>query len=94
MEVAPCDSKGREYSESDDMFVDTPEDLVGKDVHFVVKVVNCRGLPNKYTVRLNIKFAEPLHSSHTPQTLSAPGQSEKWLTSYQYLQLLIWNGED
>ena len=56
MEVAPCDSKGREYSESDDMFVDTPEDLVGKDVHFVVKVVNCRGLPNKYTVRKKITF--------------------------------------
>ena len=52
MEVAPCDSKGREYSESDDMFVNTPEDLVGKDVHFVVKVVNCRGLPNKYTVEI------------------------------------------
>lgn len=49
IEVAPCDEKGREYNESDDMFVDSPEDLVGKDVNFVFKILNCRGLPNKYT---------------------------------------------
>ena len=30
------------------MFVDSPEDLVGKEVNFVFKIVNCRGLPNKY----------------------------------------------
>ncbi len=33
------------------MFVDTPDELVGRDVNFVFKIVNCRGLPNKYTVR-------------------------------------------
>ena len=48
--MAPCDSKGREYTEADDLFVDDPEELVGKELNFKVKIVNCRGLPNKYTV--------------------------------------------
>ena len=29
VEVAPCDEKGREYTEADDKFVDSPDDLVG-----------------------------------------------------------------
>jgi len=49
LEVAPCNKKGREYTETDDKFVDSPDELVGKDVHFMFKIVNCRGLPNKYT---------------------------------------------
>jgi kinesin family protein 1 len=49
--VAPCDSKGREYTEKDDMFVDSPDDLVSKELNFCFKITNCRGLPNKYTVR-------------------------------------------
>ena len=48
--MAPCDSKGREYTEKDDMFVDSPDELVGKEVNFSFKIINCRGLPNKYTV--------------------------------------------
>ena len=44
-------SKGKEYTEADDMFVDAPDELVGKEVNFVFKIVNCRGIPNKYTVR-------------------------------------------
>lgn len=50
VEVAPCDEKGKEYSEADDMFVDSPDDLVGTKVNFIFKLLNCRGLPNKYTV--------------------------------------------
>ena len=49
VEVAPCDDKGREYNESDDMFVDSPDDLVGKNVNFAFKILNCRGIPSKYT---------------------------------------------
>ena len=52
VEVAPCNSKGKEYTEADDMFVDAPDELVGKEVNFVFKIVNCRGIPNKYTVRV------------------------------------------
>ncbi len=47
----PCDEKGREYTENDDVFVDSPDELVGKSLCFKFKVINCRGLPNKYTVR-------------------------------------------
>ena len=49
IEVCPCNSGGREYSERDDMFVDSPDELLGKELNFVFKIVNCRGLPNKYT---------------------------------------------
>ena len=47
--MAPCNKKGREYTEKDDKFVDSPDELIGKDVHFLFKIINCRGLPNKYT---------------------------------------------
>ena len=50
VEVAPCNAKGKEYTEADDKFVDAPDELVGKEVNFVFKIVNCRGIPNKYTV--------------------------------------------
>ena len=52
MEVVPCDTSGKEYKEEDDMFVDIPADLVGKDVHFKVKIINARGIANKYQVYL------------------------------------------
>nr|XP_040578221.1 kinesin-like protein KIF28P isoform X1 [Lepeophtheirus salmonis]XP_040578231.1 kinesin-like protein KIF28P isoform X1 [Lepeophtheirus salmonis]XP_040578235.1 kinesin-like protein KIF28P isoform X1 [Lepeophtheirus salmonis] len=48
IEVAPCDSNGKEYSEDDDKFVDSPEELIGKEINFLFKIINCRGLPNKY----------------------------------------------
>ena len=39
VEIAPCNDKGREYTEADDMFVDSPEDLVKKNVNFVFKIL-------------------------------------------------------
>lgn len=52
VELAPCDQSGREYTEADDKFVDDPSDLVGKSMHFKVKIVSCSGLPNKYAVSI------------------------------------------
>ena len=49
-EIVPCNKKGKEYTEKDDVWVDSPEELVGKDVHFLVKVLGARGLPNRFTV--------------------------------------------
>ena len=60
VEIAPCDDKGREYTEADDMFVDSPEDLVKKNVNFVFKILNCRGLPNKYTVKLSLTVSRKI----------------------------------
>ena len=67
VEVAPCDEKGREYTEADDKFVDSPDDLVGKDVSFVFKVQNCRGLPNKYT-DMQCKYKIYLNEKDTTTT--------------------------
>ena len=67
--MAPCNKKGKEYTEKDDKFVDSPDELIGKDLHFLFKIVNCRGLPNKYTdvyckyrVYLDEKVGCPLSS--------------------------------
>ena len=62
LEVAPCNKKGKEYTETDDMFVDSPEELVGKEVHFWFKIVNCRGLPNKYTVGFSFRRGDRFES--------------------------------
>ncbi|XP_064643927.1 kinesin-like protein KIF28 isoform X2 [Lineus longissimus] len=49
VEVIPCDAKGKEYTEQDDVFLEDPLELIGTDCNFVVKLNSARGLPNKYT---------------------------------------------
>ncbi|XP_076455652.1 kinesin-like protein KIF28 isoform X2 [Babylonia areolata] len=49
VEIVPSDEKGKEYTDDDDKFVDDPEELLGKNVSFVVKIVSARGLPSKFT---------------------------------------------
>ncbi|XP_076366810.1 kinesin-like protein KIF28 isoform X1 [Tachypleus tridentatus] len=48
VEVVPCTETGKEYSENDDVFIDNPTELIGKNLHFIMKIHGCRGLPNKY----------------------------------------------
>ncbi|XP_064610663.1 kinesin-like protein KIF28 isoform X2 [Liolophura sinensis] len=48
-EIIPCNKKGKEYTEADDVFVEKPEDQIGKEIHFVVKITSARGLPNRFT---------------------------------------------
>ena len=50
IEIVPCSAEGQELSETDDAYVDTPLELMGKDIHFVVKIHGCRGLPIRFTV--------------------------------------------
>lgn len=52
VEVMPCNEFGNEYEEQDDTYVDSPQELLGKPLHFIVKILGCRGLPAKYTVRV------------------------------------------
>ncbi|RWS30831.1 kinesin-like protein KIF28P [Leptotrombidium deliense] len=49
IEIVPCSHNGREFAELDDIFVDSPSELIGKDMHFVIKINNCRGLPSRFT---------------------------------------------
>ena len=68
IEVAPCNKKGKEYTEKDDKFVDSPDELIGKDLHFLFKIVNCRGLPNKYTdvyCKYKVYLDEKVSLTHT-----------------------------
>ncbi|GFS78922.1 kinesin-like protein KIF28P [Nephila pilipes] len=48
IEVIPCTPQGKEYTEHDDMFVDNPNELIGKDLHFMVNLLGCRGLPSRF----------------------------------------------
>ncbi|CAN7937777.1 unnamed protein product, partial [Ixodes hexagonus] len=48
--MVPCSETGREYSEEDNVFLDSPGDLVGRDLHFVVRIVHCRALPERFTL--------------------------------------------
>ena len=41
---------GKEYSANDDVFVDNPDMLDGKDVNFLVKINNARSLHARFTV--------------------------------------------
>ena len=50
VEVVPCDEVGNEYDERDDVYVDSPQELLGRSIHFVVKINGCRGLPARFTV--------------------------------------------
>ena len=59
MEIIPCNEKGKEFTEADDVFVEDPESLKGKTISFVVKIVSARGLPNKFTVSAWIDLSIP-----------------------------------
>lgn len=49
VEVIPCDDAGKEYTESDNMFCENSQELMGKNVSFVFKIVSARGLPARFT---------------------------------------------
>ena len=53
IEIVPCDETGNEYDERDDVYVDSPQELLSKSIHFVVKINGCRGLPPRFTVFFN-----------------------------------------
>ena len=40
---------GKEYTAADDVFVDDPDMLIGKDVSFLVKVNSARSLHSRFT---------------------------------------------
>src|SRR5699024_1666205 len=56
LEVVPCNEQGNEYQEHDDVYVDSPQELVGKPFYFMVKILGCRGLPTKFTVRTFLSY--------------------------------------
>eukprot|EP01135_Chromosphaera_perkinsii_P006545 Nk52_evm17s539 gene=Nk52_evmTU17s539 len=56
VDIIPCDASGKEYTEDDDVFVEDPSELVGKPMHFKVKIDYGRGLDKKYTTGMRCKF--------------------------------------
>ena len=76
VEVAPCDGNGREYTETEDMFVDSPEEMVGREVNFVFKISDqydsMQEVSNAFVGRL---VGNPPASSHTKEATSAPRTS-------------------
>eukprot|EP00163_Fabomonas_tropica_P030970 TRINITY_DN720_c0_g1_i1.p1 TRINITY_DN720_c0_g1~~TRINITY_DN720_c0_g1_i1.p1 ORF type:complete len:1026 (+),score=322.14 TRINITY_DN720_c0_g1_i1:237-3314(+) len=58
IEILPCDKKGNTKNEGYDEFVDDPNDLVGKELNFIVHIPHVRGINSKYNngVRCKYKF--------------------------------------
>ncbi|XP_011668890.1 kinesin-like protein KIF28P isoform X2 [Strongylocentrotus purpuratus] len=48
VEIIPCDDKGKELTEADDVFVDDPKDLISRCVNFVIKIKTVTGVPNRF----------------------------------------------
>jgi kinesin family protein 1 len=51
VDINPCDANRRLFNELDDNFVDSPSELIGRAIHFIVCLHGCRGLPPRFTVR-------------------------------------------
>ncbi|KAH9368829.1 hypothetical protein HPB48_004328 [Haemaphysalis longicornis] len=49
VEMIPCSDSGREYTEEDNVYLDSPGELVGRDLNFVVRILHCRSLPKRFT---------------------------------------------
>ena len=52
LQIVPCNKKGKEYTENDDIWVDNPAELIGKDLHFNAKILSARGIPSRFTVSI------------------------------------------
>ncbi|KAH6931565.1 hypothetical protein HPB50_025262 [Hyalomma asiaticum] len=50
VEMIPCSETGHEYTEQENVFLDSPGDLVGRDLNFVVRILHCRSLPKRFTL--------------------------------------------
>lgn len=57
VEIIPCDDKGKELTEADDVFVDDPKDLISRCVNFVIKIKTVTGVPNRFKVTLSSSFS-------------------------------------
>ena len=59
VELHPCNAQGKVFTEEDDVFVEDPKELLKNDpqLHFIMKVVGARSLPQKYSVRHNLDFS-------------------------------------
>ncbi|XP_077485277.1 kinesin-like protein KIF28 [Amblyomma americanum] len=49
VEMVPCSESGREYTEEDNVYLDSPGELVGRDFNFVVRILHCRALPKRFS---------------------------------------------
>ena len=49
IELVPCNKSGKEFAE-DEVFVEDPSELVGKEIFFKLKIENGMGLPSRFTV--------------------------------------------
>ncbi|XP_059144638.1 kinesin-like protein KIF28P isoform X3 [Physella acuta] len=49
VEVIPCDPKGKEFTDKDDVYLEDTQQLIDKPVNFVFKIISARGLPSHFT---------------------------------------------
>src|SRR6218665_2007285 len=64
IEAMPANHEGLEYSEQDDIFVDSPHEMFGKPLILSIKIVGCRGLPPKFT-DIYVRYRMFVDEKHT-----------------------------
>lgn len=57
IELVPCNKSGKEFAE-DEVFVEDPSELVGKEIFFKLKLENGMGLPTRFTVRFQSNYCK------------------------------------
>ncbi|KAF8782896.1 Kinesin-like protein KIF28P like protein [Argiope bruennichi] len=64
VEVCPCSDDGKEYTEQDDQFVESPNELIGRNLYFIIRINGCRGIPSRFT-DVNCKYRVYLDETDT-----------------------------
>ncbi|CAL1536203.1 unnamed protein product [Lymnaea stagnalis] len=103
VELIPCDPKGKEYTEKDDVYVEDPKLLVGKPINFVFKVISARGLPSTFTdvyakylvfEEVNFTSTEVVKNTTNPdwnhkRVISFPKASDKEVTFLKESAIMV-----
>ncbi|KAL3836511.1 hypothetical protein ACJMK2_021937 [Sinanodonta woodiana] len=76
IELLPCDAKGKVMGDQD-VFVENPNDLVGKDINFKLKITSARGLPAKFT-DIYVKYKFYLEEQFTQSKIIPNTSNPDW----------------
>ncbi|KAL1479247.1 hypothetical protein MTO96_052004, partial [Rhipicephalus appendiculatus] len=74
VEMVPCSESGHEYTEHDNVFLDSPGELVGRDLNFVVRILHCRSLPKRFTLVEYLSDSYVAISVWGIQVIPVPGE--------------------
>lgn len=71
LEALPCHADtGEPFADHEDVYIDSPQEMLGRPFAFVLLIPGARGLPSKFTVSLHLSlFSLSLFSLSLPQDI-------------------------